>query len=241
MGIAEQLVNTAIRYANDNNWHYYMRNCGQKNTDMNCVDCATLISRIIYDVFGWGDFPSSKRGSCGYYWPHISDSGFDTFLTVNGFEKIKYKNQDLLPGDIIITNEKLGHTLMIIDSETLVDANNAYGYGAKSVDIRPLSTYSFSYYAFIYRYKEAGSTNTETESEGFDLSKIWDAKKGNTGGYISSIQAILNAKQNTGLLVDGWFGDLTEAAVKKWQKTFGLTVDGWVGALTWYSLITEAV
>lgn len=47
---------------------------------------------------------------------------------------------------------------------------------------------------------------------------------------VERIQARLGVK------VDGWFGPVTEAAVKAFQKAEGLTVDGIVGPKTWAAL-----
>jgi peptidoglycan hydrolase-like protein with peptidoglycan-binding domain len=54
---------------------------------------------------------------------------------------------------------------------------------------------------------------------------------GMTGSvYIERIQARL------GLKVDGYFGPVTDAAVRAFQKAKGLTVDGVVGPITWRAL-----
>ena len=151
--MADCLVGLAKKYANDR-YRYYKKNEGETNLGKYTVDCCTLISRIIYDAFGWTDFPNAKHGSCGYYWSHINDAGFDEFLMVNGFEKFKYYAQWLKAGDIVITDERLGHTFMIIDDVHIFDANNSFGYGADSVAIRWLNTYSPDNWAYVYRYRE---------------------------------------------------------------------------------------
>ena len=53
---------------------------------------------------------------------------------------------------------------------------------------------------------------------------------------VKRLQAILNIL-GYGLDVDGSFGPLTEAAVKKFQKSMGLKDDGIVGPATWTALI----
>lgn len=57
------------------------------------------------------------------------------------------------------------------------------------------------------------------------------------GGEVISIQALLNAKNNAKLSLDGSYGPATEKAVKAYQKKKGLTVDGICGEETWKSLI----
>ena len=46
------------------------------------------------------------------------------------------------------------------------------------------------------------------------------------------LQTSLNTLVNAGLTVDGVYGQLTMAAVKKFQEQNGLTIDGWAGIAT---------
>lgn len=55
-------------------------------------------------------------------------------------------------------------------------------------------------------------------------------RKGSKGIEVERLQKLLHLK------VDGIFGDLTEEAVKEFQKEKGLTVDGIVGDNTWKQL-----
>jgi peptidoglycan hydrolase-like protein with peptidoglycan-binding domain len=54
----------------------------------------------------------------------------------------------------------------------------------------------------------------------------------------------LSGDPDNGLLVDGIFGPITEAAVRDWQKLLrdndepAMAVDGIVGPMTWQSLIS---
>lgn len=61
-------------------------------------------------------------------------------------------------------------------------------------------------------------------------------RSGSRGDDVKTLQTMLNAVQNAGLSVDGIFGSLTEAAVKRFQSANGLTVDGICGAKTWAAL-----
>lgn len=53
--------------------------------------------------------------------------------------------------------------------------------------------------------------------------------KGDKGTQVKRLQQFLNWCINAGLEVDGSFGDLTLAAVKKYQKKYSLEVDGYFG------------
>jgi peptidoglycan hydrolase-like protein with peptidoglycan-binding domain len=50
------------------------------------------------------------------------------------------------------------------------------------------------------------------------------------GKDIEAVQAIL------GVAIDGWYGPITEAAVREFQRSKGITVDGIVGPQTWSRL-----
>lgn len=56
------------------------------------------------------------------------------------------------------------------------------------------------------------------------------------GEWVKVLQAILNAKNNAKLDVDGDFGVLTYSSVNKFQTAHGLERDGIVGPLTWGEL-----
>ena len=58
---------------------------------------------------------------------------------------------------------------------------------------------------------------------------------GSSGDDVKELQRLLNSNGYS-LDVDGQWGDLTEDAVRKYQKQSGLTVDGIVGTNTWGSL-----
>jgi zinc D-Ala-D-Ala carboxypeptidase len=60
---------------------------------------------------------------------------------------------------------------------------------------------------------------------------------GNKGERVASIQYLLNQRIGAGLTIDGVFGALTTAGVKKFQTASHLSVDGQVGPKTWAALI----
>jgi peptidoglycan hydrolase-like protein with peptidoglycan-binding domain len=63
-------------------------------------------------------------------------------------------------------------------------------------------------------------------------------KRGSQGGEVPDLQARLNAAgaADPALDVDGAFGPLTDAAVRRYQETHDLVPDGIVGPLTWNAL-----
>jgi peptidoglycan hydrolase-like protein with peptidoglycan-binding domain len=74
----------------------------------------------------------------------------------------------------------------------------------------------------------------------------WSALTGNHGvlGHgakgerVKAAQNELN-RHNYALMIDGIFGDKTDAAVRQFQEKVGLPVDGIVGPDTWRELITR--
>jgi hypothetical protein len=62
-------------------------------------------------------------------------------------------------------------------------------------------------------------------------------RKGDKGGDVTQLQALLNAmRPPLKLLLDGDFGPKTAAAVRDFQSAYSLTVDGIVGPKTWAAL-----
>lgn len=53
---------------------------------------------------------------------------------------------------------------------------------------------------------------------------------------VKHIQYDLNLIMSSGLAVDGYYGPITEAAVKSFQSYSGITVDGIVGPQTWNAI-----
>ena len=73
----------------------------------------------------------------------------------------------------------------------------------------------------------------------FDISMPYLAKSGyiSTGEEVKTVQLLLNAMNYGKLTVDGIFGEATDTAVKKFQKSRKLTQDGIVGKDTWKYLL----
>lgn len=146
----DALVAHARAICADNTQTYVDYDQGQTNIGPPNWDCATFNSYTIYLAMGWTDWPSSSHGGPGYFWPHISESGYDAFLLANNWQKYPYDASLLTPGAIIITDETLGHSLMYLGNNELADANNYFGYGDNSIAVRTWPTYSTSTFAYIY-------------------------------------------------------------------------------------------
>jgi peptidoglycan hydrolase-like protein with peptidoglycan-binding domain len=72
------------------------------------------------------------------------------------------------------------------------------------------------------------------------LALVWPLVQiGARGERVISIQSFLNQRIGAGLLVDGIFGPLTQAAVIRFQRLVGLPADGQVGQMTWPRLIIQ--
>jgi peptidoglycan hydrolase-like protein with peptidoglycan-binding domain len=79
-------------------------------------------------------------------------------------------------------------------------------------------------------------------SDGIVGPNTWNAlaitlRNGSSGEAVKALQAQLNQKRSTGLVVDGLFGAATESAVRAFQQHAGITADGVVGPVTWRNLL----
>lgn len=142
------LVTWARALCADNNYRYY--SSGESYLGPYTFDCGTFNSFTIYKALGWSNFPDSSHGGPGYFWPHVTDSGFDTFLLTNGWQRYSYSASLLTEGAIIITDESLHHSLMYLGNNELADANNYFGYGDNSIAVRTFPTYDPSAFYYIY-------------------------------------------------------------------------------------------
>jgi len=68
-----------------------------------------------------------------------------------------------------------------------------------------------------------------------DVAKL---RKGSKGSAVKKLQILLTGLGYACGGVDGDFGELTEAAVIKYQNDYGLSADGVVGSQTWGSLLS---
>jgi len=75
---------------------------------------------------------------------------------------------------------------------------------------------------------------------GLTAANMPTVRSGSSGPAVSTLQATLNSKRGSGLVVDGKFGPLTLSAVKTFQLSSALVADGIVGPKTWGALDAAA-
>lgn len=161
MSLTTDVVAHAIAIANDNRFRYYYRGTGETNgsgavTVPYTLDCCTYISYCIYLSMGWTWYNQPYS----YYWPHVSDPGFDYFLTnTMGCSKQLFSSvSQLRAGDIIITDEYYGHTLMMISATQFADAIPCSNVGeAQSIAVRNYPYYNPAHFLYLYRFPDSGS------------------------------------------------------------------------------------
>ncbi len=75
------------------------------------------------------------------------------------------------------------------------------------------------------------------EDDDMKLDKLY--KKGSKGIGVKFIQKVVNKYMGSNLIIDGIWGDLTEAGVREFQEAKGLQIDGKVGIETFPAMIEE--
>lgn len=127
------------------------------------------------------------------------------------------------------------------NSFTVIEGNKSDAVGYRTISA------SYPYikgFGFVTRLDGAGTaTSPQSSTVGQQMAQhiiakdYWPTVKfGSQGEWVIVLQAILNAKFNSGLEVDGDFGVLTYSAVSKAQMLFQIERDGIVGPITWKKL-----
>lgn len=229
MSILNSFLKELQKMANDNRYHYGRWNSKHGNglgnvEDPLYFDCCTSISYCIYKAFRW-KWASQKYG---YYWPHVSEGGFDYFLThMLHLKKCMWSDnmQDSLqPGDILISSETYGHTVCYVGEGYIFDANNSY-----EDDIAIRKYYNMEW-LYCYRW-----INDQEDI----IKMLQTLKKGSKGNQVKNLQALLNLwlSKSEPLIIDGYFGEVTEIRLKRYQELQGLYVDGICAEKTWKDIL----
>lgn len=161
MSLTSDVVANAIAIANDNKFRYHYSHEGNGSgavTVPYTMDCCTFISYSIYLAMGWTWYNQPYS----YYWPHVSQSGYDYFLTntIGCSKQLWHSVSDRRSGDIIITDEYYGHTLMLVNENQIIDAVPCSNYGvAQSIAVRPYPHYDTSHFLYLYRFPDSGESS----------------------------------------------------------------------------------
>lgn len=87
------------------------------------------------------------------------------------------------------------------------------------------------------KYKTLATEEAPVAQEGVCNVNLPILKEGSRGGYVKSLQILLNAYYGCHLATDGIFGPATKKAVMVFQGKEGLVKDGVVGARSWPALL----
>ena len=96
-----------------------------------------------------------------------------------------------------------------------------------------LVTRSHGHTAVVVR--GCGDSNEEEKEE--DLMDL--LKRGSKGAQVMTLQRLLNAILEAGLVVDGEFGPATERALREYQRMWNLEVDGICGRKSWEYILKK--
>lgn len=235
MTLIDKVVQNVITIANDDSYQYGKWSSPHGNGLGNVenpkyLDCCTSICLAIYRAMAW----SWKNQTHGYYWPHVSQNGYDYFLTKTlGAKKTWYGNKKLEKGDILITSETYGHTAIMVDDKRMFEANPYY---ADSIAIR-----NFYEMDWLYVYTLPGGYDDMTATEKYILEAVEDTElykacSKDLAHLVSYVQAYLQFYGWYTAEIDGDYGPVTESAVCGWQDHDGRPVTGRIGKADWQQI-----
>ena len=185
------------------------------------------------------------------YWKAVGESRFAEMACdamIQKFQELGLYSASGYPevGDVIFydwdsngTSDHVGIITEVADNGyTVIEGNKSDAVGYRRIAI------SYPYikgYGFATRLKgEETVQPTPTETVGQQMAdkivenRYWPMLKlYSRGEWVKVLQAILNAKNNAKLDVDGDFGVLTYSSVSKFQTANSLERDGIVGPKTW--------
>lgn len=239
MTIPERAAQIAVQIANDDR-HGYSQANRYGTLEGGDFDCSSLVI-YCYDrafmEFGIAPIPKTAGASyTGNMLAGFTRCGFKSFRDDHG--------SGLQVGDVLLNEAR--HTA-IVCSVNPVKVVNARGDidgvagDSTGTEIRIQNYWSFPW-DFVLRYtpKEPIETAPESNTVGQQMAdkiianRNWPTLKlYSKGDWVKVLQALLNAKRNANLEIDGDYGVLTYSAVNKFQATYGLERDGIVGPKTW--------
>ncbi|NJR18469.1 MAG: CHAP domain-containing protein [Calothrix sp. CSU_2_0] len=217
------------------------------NVDKLLSELRSLVKegRFGYTSFGYPEFHPNVP------WK-ILDKHCDLAFPQIYFEKFRFKatNQEEVQ-ECIKSHKRLGLTKPILPI-----------FGSESDAKQPASASELKFYltsfpgSSIWRVPNSGESgeawNLKYDSRGmveiggieasdFELPALTRIlRQGTKGEDVKALQRVLNALGFNAGVVDGDFGENTEAAVRAFQARAGITIDGEVGPQTWKTLDPNA-
>lgn len=232
MTIPEKAVEWALSIANDNSHGYSQVN--RWGPDYDC-------SSFVISAYEQAGVPVKEAGAS--YTGDMKNA-----FKACGFQVLP-AGSPLKVGDVLL-NEQY-HTVMAIGNGQVVAARrNEDGFAGDGTG-REITTQNYYYYPnggwdCILRYagsETAPDKTPESSTVGQQMAekvvtqRWWPTLKlYSKGKWVIVLQALLNAKGDYGLEVDGDFGPLSYVAVNKFQTANSLERDGIVGPKTWEAL-----
>ena len=191
------------------------------------------------------------------FWKAIGESRFAEMACdrmIQKFQELGLYSVKVQPevGDVIFydwdkngTSDHVGIVTAIEgNSWTVIEGNKSDAVGYRTIP----ASYPFIKGAGLATLLDEPTEDKPTESapsstvgqqmaEKIVAGRDWPTLKlYSTGVWVVVLQALLNAKNNAKLDLDGEFGVLTYSSVNKYQTKHGLERDGIVGPLTWGEL-----
>ena len=245
MTIPERAAQIAVQIANDDR-HGYSQANRYGTLESGDFDCSSLVIYCYHRAFlEAGISPTPQNAGASYTGNMLA--GF----TRCGFKAMRDNNgTGLQVGDVLLNEAR--HTA-IVCSLNPVKVVNARGDidgvagDSTGSEIRIQNYWSYPW-DFVLRYEPKAAekeveSGTESNTVGQQMadkiiaSRNWPTLKlYSKGKWVVVLQALLNAKNDAGLEVDGEFGVFTYSAVNKYQTAHGLERDGIVGEKTWGEL-----
>lgn len=185
-------------------------------------DCSGLIKWYLMLTDKGENFPPQYNSKYD-----ISADGFYNKATEKGDIKT-------IPEIVGLAVQRKGHIGIYIGNGKVVEAKG-FDYGVVITDLKGSSFTHWLKIPYITYKTEAKPTGGDKKVS-VTLTRL---SKGSKGAEVLSLQALLNAKNNAGLKLDGDFGNATEKASIAYMKKMGLEPDGIVGTGTWTALLTK--
>lgn len=245
----------ARKIASDNRYHY---NMWQQNNAQShkCPICSKLDYNKDSDHFGWNcigfcagvwHHGGNLGNTCNCHWisgpggtaEYLLEAKTDadalklakkytgiSEITIlrnrNGISKSKWKAGDIC---LKFTGDVFQHVFYYPGGNTVIDSTRTYNdkkKWTKEVIANQIKERGYKNYSakVIVRYTGTGTKYRNC------------IKRGDNGAEVKKLQSFLNWAMNSGLVVDGDFGDKTDTAVRAFQTKCKITADGLFGAIS---------